>query len=198
MSVSIKDLSFAYGPKQIFSHFSLYIRPGERLWLSAKSGFGKTTLLRLICGLENPDSGEVAVKEGAKISAVFQEDRLLPWLNVEKNIALVLRHLPKEEAQDRITRCLEAVGLATEAKSYPASLSGGMARRAALARALAADWDILLLDEPFVGIDTDMKEQIARFIDGEAKGKTIVLVTHDATEAALISAERFELDDRAL
>lgn len=194
MIVDIKDLSFNYGEKEVLSHFNLRVRKGERLCIKAPSGFGKTTLLRLICGLEKPQSGSVEIPPATKISVVFQEDRLLPWLSVEKNLLFVMENADEALAKKWAEECLSAVELAEEAKSFPAALSGGMARRAALARALAAEWDLLLLDEPFSGIDQAKKEKIASFMRRQFEGKTVILVSHDPEDAKLLGAETVELD----
>ena len=194
MIVDIKDLSFSYGEKEVLSHFNLRVRKGERLCIKAPSGFGKTTLLRLICGLEKPQSGSVEIPPETKISVVFQEDRLLPWLSVEKNLLFVMGNADEALVKKKAKECLSAVELAEEAKSFPAALSGGMARRAALARALAAEWDLLLLDEPFSGIDQAKKEKIASFMRRQFEGKTVILVSHDPEDAKLLGAETVELD----
>ena len=194
MIVDIKDLSFSYGEKEVLSHFNLRVRKGERLCIKAPSGFGKTTLLRLICGLEKPQGGSVELAPETKISVVFQEDRLLPWLSVEKNLLFVMGNADEALAKKWVNECLSAVELAEEAKSFPAALSGGMARRAALARALAAEWDLLLLDEPFSGIDQAKKEKIASFMRRQFEGKTVILVSHDPEDAKLLGAETVELD----
>lgn len=194
MIVDIKNLSFNYGEKEVLSHFNLRVRKGERLCIKAPSGFGKTTLLRLICGLEKPQSGSVEIPPETKISVVFQEDRLLPWLSVEKNLLFVMENADEALVKKKAKECLSAVELAEEAKSFPAALSGGMARRAALARALAAEWNLLLLDEPFSGIDQAKKEKIASFMRRQFEGKTVILVSHDPEDAKLLGAETVELD----
>lgn len=194
MPISIKDLSFSYGERRVFNRFDLDVADGEKIWLSAESGFGKTTLLRLICGLEKPSEGYIELS-GGRISAVFQEDRLLPWFNVAQNIELTVNRQPKNDRAGQVNACLEAVGLVPEAETYPGELSGGMSRRVALARALAADFDILLLDEPFTGIDAQNREHIAEFINQRCQGKTVIIVTHDPYEAELLSARRVSLEE---
>lgn len=193
MQISIKNLSFSYGEKSVLSHFNLNIRRGERIWIQAPSGFGKTTLLRLICGLETPDEGEIILEEGLRIVPVFQEDRLLPWRSVAGNIRLVLKDMPARDAKEITDEVLSAVGLEEASSKLPAMLSGGMARRVALARAIAAGGDVLVLDEPFVGLDEDIKKRIADYIKLKYDGKTIIIITHDETEAELLSAEKIAL-----
>lgn len=193
MQISIKNLSFSYGEKSVLSHFNLNIRRGERIWIQAPSGFGKTTLLRLICGLETPDEGEIILEEGLRIVPVFQEDRLLPWRSVAGNIRLVLKDMPARDAKEITDEVLSAVGLEEASSKLPAMLSGGMSRRVALARAIAAGGDVLVLDEPFVGLDEDIKKRIADYIKLKYEGKTIIIITHDETEAELLSAEKIAL-----
>ena len=198
MLIDIKDLSFKYGEKEVLKHLNLRVRKGERLCIKAPSGFGKTTLLRIICGLEKPTDGSIETAPDTKISVAFQEDRLLPWLSVKKNIMFVLSKYSKEDAEAIARKFLAAVDLEDAADAMPASLSGGMARRAALARALAADWDLLLLDEPFSGIDYSKKEQIAAFMREQFDSRTVILVSHDPEDARLLSAETIELDALAI
>ena len=193
MLISIKNLSFSYGEKEVLSHLNLNIRRGERLWIQAPSGFGKTTLLRLICGLETPTSGEIIMEDGLKIVPVFQEDRLLPWRSAAGNIRLVLKGLPKRLAKEITEEVLSAVGLQSEGNKLPAMLCGGMARRVALARAFAAGGDGLLLDEPFVGLDDEIKKQIAEYINRKYEGKTVIIISHDPEEARLLGAEKITL-----
>ncbi|MBQ7886728.1 MAG: ABC transporter ATP-binding protein [Clostridia bacterium] len=174
--IHLDRVSMAFGEKKIFSDLSLsFSAPGQYAILGP-SGRGKTTLLRLIAGLEKPLTGTVAVPKDMRISFCFQEDRLLPWKTVLENIALV--------SDTETARCwLDRVGLAAEEQSFPASLSGGMKRRAALARALAYDADILLMDEPFRALDEATHEQMLALVCNAAKGKLLILVTHDEADA---------------
>ncbi len=175
-------VSFSYGDKPVFTAFSKRFSLGNTYAFIGPSGCGKTTLLRLLAGLETPQSGTVTVPQGAQITTVFQENRLLPWMTVRQNVELVLP-TPNKTLVDW---CLAAVELDESAKKYPAELSGGMQRRVALARALAYGGDILLLDEPFNGLDKALKERIAPKIKERFAKKTIFLVTHSEQEAALL------------
>jgi len=180
--IIVDTVSFAYGEKTIFTAFSKSFPLGKTYALVGPSGCGKTTLLRLLAGLETPQSGSITVPQMAKITTMFQENRLLPWLTVRQNVALVLS-TPNEALIDW---CLAAVELDGYTQKYPDELSGGMQRRVALARALAHGGDILLLDEPFNGLDEALKERIAPKIKERFEGKTIFLVTHSEQEAALL------------
>lgn len=147
--MKIADLCFSYGDKQIFKHYSLALPDTGITALVGPSGCGKTTLLRLLAGLETPDSGIMEAPKPERTAILFQENRLIPRLPAEKQIALVSSGPKPPEYY------LEAVGLKGEEKTPPEQLSGGMQRRLALARCLsyAQDKEWMLLDEPFTGVD---------------------------------------------
>ncbi len=162
------------------------------------SGCGKSTILALIAGLDQPTSGSIRVGgrplSGAapRIGLVFQRPRLLQWRRVSENVTLPLeRECGREERQDRARRYLDLVGLDGYADYYPAQLSGGMQQRAAIARALAIEPDILLMDEPFSGLDEmtarKMRQELIRI--WRETGKTIVFVTHSIGEAVFLSEQ---------
>ena len=182
--ITLNSLSFSYAKKPIFTDYSAAFPLGKAYAISGPSGCGKTTLLRLLAGLETPTAGTIHRPNG-QITLLFQENRLLPWLTVRQNVALVLP-VPNEALVDW---CLSAVELTQNAEDLPSALSGGMQRRVALARALAYDGDILLLDEPFTGLDDALKVRIAAKFKERFADKTIFLVTHSADEAALFEAQ---------
>lgn len=174
--IRLDHVGMAFGDKQIFSDLSLsFAIPGQYAILGP-SGRGKTTLLRLIAGLEKPLSGKVILPQDAHISFCFQEDRLLPWKTVLENISLVC-------SSEQARYWLDQVGLAGEENSYPASLSGGMKRRASLARALAYDAPIMLMDEPFRALDDATHERMLSLVRKASKDKLLILVTHDEADA---------------
>ena len=175
--IKLDRVSMAYGEKQILSGFSLSLSSPGHYALLGPSGRGKTTLLRLIAGLERPQSGTIHLPKDARIAFCFQEDRLLPWKTVLENIVLVCHDSQKAKYW------IERVGLSGEENSYPASLSGGMKRRASLARALAYDSDILLMDEPFRALDEQTHAEMLALVRDAAKGRLLLLVTHDEADA---------------
>lgn len=185
--INIENISFSRGTRVILKDFSLAIEDGETVCLFGESGCGKTTLFRLILGLEVPDSGRITGNENKKAAVVFQENRLLPFMTVRKNITLI--GCDAKAAEER----LAALGLLEFADKYPRALSGGMKRRAAIARALSADFDYLLLDEPFSGMDAENIRAAARYICETAKGKTIILITHSEEEYKLMNARRIDM-----
>lgn len=185
--IRLEKVSKSFGDKKVLDGFSQVFEEGRRYVVTGPSGVGKTTLLRLICGLIRPDSGSVEVKEGTRVRAVFQEDRLLPWRGALKNVTL-------EEGDESYAReLLSELGLEGEEASLPKSLSGGMSRRVAIARALCARPDVLLLDEPFNGLDPDMKARAAALIFDRMKGKTVITVAHDADAFAEYTDETLTL-----
>ncbi len=173
---------------------TLEFEAGRISAIIGESGCGKTTLLRLIAGLETADSGKIIfgqLHRAPVISMVFQEPRLFPWFTVEQNIALSVRHLPSTEQREKVENVLELVGLKAFREALPGELSGGMAQRVGLARALCPSPDILLLDEAFSGLDALTRRRIyGEFIRIHQKAPiTTILVTHDVTEAVLLSSK---------
>ncbi len=186
MSITMKNVTFAYGTTRICEKLGWSLPESGVVCLWGPSGCGKTTLLRLLAGLEKPQSG-VIEPSGYTVSMVFQEDRLLPWLTVRQNAALACNDTV------RVDTLLDAVGLADYADSTPDAISGGQQRRVALVRALAADSDLLLLDEPFTGLDEETKALILPLIRESATKKPVVLVTHIAAEAEALGAAMIPL-----
>ena len=170
------DIKKSFGEKTVLNGVSLTIDDGQTLCIMGASGGGKTTLMRIACGLILPDSGSV-IFDYKKKSCVFQENRLLPWYDALKNITCM------GVSPDIAANYLQKVGLSGEEHTLPASLSGGMQRRLALARALAYGGDMFFLDEPFTGLDEGTKEDIISLLEQELSGKTALMVTHDAAAA---------------
>ena len=174
--ISVKNLSKTFGGHQVLNNFSAEIPLCGVTVIRGASGAGKTTLFRLLLGLEKPDSGEIYGMQGRKPAVVFQEDRLLPWATALENAAL---GSDESRAKDALTR----LGLGENLCQLPRELSGGMNRRVAIARALAYGGDILFLDEPFTGLDEENK-RIAASALVESR-VPILVITHDDAEAEL-------------
>lgn len=179
MEIELRDVCKSYGEKKVLDHFSHKFPEGELTCIMGLSGCGKTTLLSLLLGLESPDSGQIFGMEGRKKSAVFQENRLCENTGAVSNIRLVNPSLTKEETEAMLC----ALGLSDSLRQPVRTLSGGMKRRVAILRALAAEYDVLFLDEPFKGLDTGTKSLVMGYFLGKTKGKTVILVTHDPSEA---------------
>ncbi len=187
--IKLENVSKSYNGNAVLENISLSIQKGERLALMAPSGQGKTTLVRLICKLEKPDLGTVTVE--GKISAVFQEDRLFEHLSVFDNVNCICRN--PEITQN----VLEGMLMWEDRNKLPRELSGGMARRVAIARALAFSHDILILDEPFKGLDEKTRSKVIDFIKKQEAGKTVLLVTHDKEEILLLGGEIYEFEQKS-
>ncbi len=184
MAIEIRAVKKSFVGKEILDIPSLAIPDKGVFCVSGPSGSGKTTLLRLIAGLETPDSGEILGTDGKKISFLFQEDRLIASLTALQNVALVC-------SKAKAMAALESVNLASDCDKFPAEMSGGMCRRTAFARAVAFGGDILLLDEPFKGLDGDLRNTLVNIIQKIAESSLVILVSHDDSE--IISNRTFHL-----
>ena len=184
--MELQNVSKAYGDKPVLSHFSAVLAPGGRYALMGPSGVGKTTLLRLILGLEKPDSGKITGVPGKK-SAVFQESLLIPELTIRGNLRLVLgSRFPETE----ITAMLTRLDLTDCLDTPAANLSGG---QQLLARALCAAGELLVLDEPFTGLDEDNRRKALDAIRAYPKEAIVLLVTHSREDAEALGAEIIEI-----
>lgn len=196
MAVTVDNISMRYDSAEVFSGFSASFRDGAVSCLIGPSGCGKSTLLNILAGLAQPSEGSVSGLSGRSVSYAFQEPRLLPWKSVAGNVDFVLdRSLPASERSARVARWLDAVYLGDAASLWPSQLSGGMARRASLARTFAVEADVLLLDEPFSGIDMAVKRRMMESLKSlwTASGTTVIMVTHDVDEALAVGDEVFVL-----
>lgn len=196
-NVRIKNISKTYGEKQVLSQLSKEFPAGETTVIMGVSGCGKTTLLRILLGLEMPDSGEV-IGIPEKTSVLFQEDRLCEDVSAYENIALVLErkktHAQRDAQKCRIEQEAAQVGITVDdLKQNVMELSGGMRRRIALLRALLYDADCVILDEPFKGLDAATKQIVMQYVTEKTAGKTTFLVTHDAAEADFFGGNRWNL-----
>lgn len=189
-----KVYAVAGRPVAALDGVTLALPAGSFTAIVGRSGCGKTTMLRLLAGLETPSGGTIrgAADRGTPIGVVFQEARLMPWLSVHDNVALgVDGRLDPAEASRRVAAALDLVGLGAFAAARPDQLSGGMAQRVAVARALAVGADVVLMDEPFGALDAFTRRALQRELVEiwRARRPTILFVTHDVEEATLL-AER--------
>ena len=195
MDLTLHNLRKSYDGRVVIDSLSHVFPEGTLTCITGRSGCGKTTLLRLIAGLEAPDGGTVtgAPKDG--ISMVFQEDRLPPRLSAANCLRCVLKKSPGRE--ERIAGALSALGLSPEDDQPVCEYSGGMRRRVALARALLFPSPLVLLDEPLKGLDADTRARAVGFALPLLAGRTALLVTHDAGDIADFGGHVLRLDSAA-
>lgn len=182
--IKLLNVSKRFDEKEIFNGFSHTFEYGSKTCLMGASGSGKTTLLNILLGIISADSGEISgIPEN--ISAVFQEDRLSESFSATANIIAVTGNtVPEAE----ILKCLSNLGLEGNEKVPVSTLSGGMKRRVAIARALLAKSELIIFDEPFKGLDEDIKQKTIKTILEYTKGKTLIIATHDINDSKLLSA----------
>ena len=191
----LQKLSKSYHGQVVFSDLSLALSPGNAYCLMAPSGTGKTTLFRILMGLETPDSGTIDGLKNLKISAVFQEDRLLEGYDVLTNLRFVCR----QRLSDAELSAYAAALLPQNALFQPvcefslkkpvSEFSGGMKRRLSLLRALLVPFDLLILDEPFNGLDSENRKKAAALVRNRAQDKILLFAAHTQEDAALLGAE---------
>ena len=192
--VCVVGMDKCFGQKQVFSGYEITIDPGQVTAVMGPSGKGKTTLLRIISGLEDADRGKIDLG-CQRVSYLFQEDRLLPWLNLYDNLAIVLKgKMDFSTADSMIREVLERMELTDDIDKLPQQLSGGMNRRVSMARAFVYPAGLLLLDEPFKGLDRALKDRI---INGSwehyTKDKTVLMVTHSPSDAERLAQRIIEI-----
>lgn len=195
--IRIKNVSKTYGEKQVLSQLSKEFPAGETTVIMGVSGCGKTTLLRILLGLEKVDSGKVTGMP-ERVAVLFQEDRLCEDVSAYENIALVLErkktHAQRNAQKCRIEQEAAQVGItADDLKQNVMKLSGGMRRRIALLRALLYDADCVILDEPFKGLDATTKQIVMQYVKEKVAGRTTFLVTHEQAEADFFGGNIWKL-----
>lgn len=180
MAIILENITKKYGNESVLKNINARIEDSGVTGIFGPSGCGKTTLLRIITGLEKADDGKISLTRDEKFSIMFQEDRLLSTLNCIENTSVTAG---REKAKQILIR----LGLGEDMEKYPSEMSGGMCRRTAFARALAFDADVLVLDEPFKGVESEMRDIMIEMIREYAESKPVILITHD--EAAKSLAE---------
>ncbi len=191
----LSDIEKSFGDKRVLFPISLTLRRGDFAVLSGVSGGGKTTLLRIAAGLEKPDRGEV--KREGRLAVVFAEARLFPTVSVLENVTAVMRGNPRENER-RAAELLSLFGLADARSLYPHEISTGMAARVSLARAMAFDADIYLLDEPLKSLDGEWKRRVEETLLSFFKDKAVLMISHDEEEARTLATMRLTLSDGVL
>lgn len=181
MLLRLENIGKTFGSEQIIKNFNMDINTGEYISILGSSGCGKTTLLKIIAGLLQPEFGKIE-RQCKRLGFVFQDDRLIPWRNVLRNVSIV-------SDSEKALKYLKAVGLNNSRTKYPFQLSGGMRRRVNIARAMAYEPDIILMDEPFSSLDIVTREKVMNLISDiwNKENIAVLMVTHDPFEAAALS-----------
>ncbi|RUM47454.1 MAG: hypothetical protein DSY37_02410 [Hyperthermus sp.] len=195
ITVKATNIWKSYGENTVLAGVSIEAEKGEIVAIVGPNGAGKTTLLRIIAGLEKADKGTITTRGNTLL--VFQENLLLPWKKLRDNITLGLkyRRTPPHQASKALEQVAELLGLKNHLDKYPGQVSGGTARKAAIARMLVLNPDILLLDEPLAGLDLKSRENLATTLEAIArKGKTIIIVDHSLEDIARIADKVYILN----
>ncbi|MDR2183913.1 MAG: ATP-binding cassette domain-containing protein [Clostridiales bacterium] len=195
-NLEVRHIYKNFGEKNIFTNFNLKLPEIGFTAIMGPSGQGKTTLINLILGLMKPDHGEIIGFADKKIAAVFQEDRLLEHKSGLDNILFVLRN--QSAGKDAAWEMLARAGLAEDAHKAARDYSGGMRRRLALCRALVTDFDMLILDEPFKGLDIGLKPEIMTLVKQKCQGRGAILITHDRQEAEFFDSHIVDISEHPL
>lgn len=187
--IVVDRIKKSYGSKVLFSDLSFTVEPCEHIGISGVSGGGKTTLLKILMGLERQDTGNVI--NNNKASVVFQESRLFPWLCAKDNIKIAINN--SDGVSEFADRLLTEFLLLKDAEKLPEELSGGMQRRISLARAIAYDKPLFLLDEPLVGLDKETKAHVIDLLKKYSKNKSMLIISHDREGLMTLTDKIIEL-----
>ena len=208
--LELRNLTKRFGNKQIFSNYDLVIPEGKIVAVVGQSGGGKTTLLRILAGLETIDSGTLIyngqtlpleeLEKRHLLGFVFQDFQLFPHLSVLENLILSpikTQNMSRSDAEDKARKLLDTLGLANHATAYPFSLSGGQKQRVALARAMMIDPEIIGYDEPTSALDPELRKEVEKLIlENRATGITQIVVTHDMQFAENIADEIIKIEPK--
>lgn len=199
-AIVFSGVTKAFEGQKVLDDFNALFDSGKVTLLMGPSGRGKTTVARLAAGLEKPDGGSITIGPGAELSFLFQEDRLLPWLNIYDNMALGLLRDGESKAsgsmtaEDQVIEMARALEIGDSLWKLPEELSGGMKHRAALGRTFLAVSNVMVMDEPFRGLDKELKERIIRRLwNRVSAGKTVILITHDDKDAQILGEKAIEI-----
>lgn len=183
--IKVEGLTKFYGKNRLFYDLSFTVADGEKILLSAPSGVGKTTLLRILCGLEKADGGRIRGLSPTDVTYLFQEPRLFPHLTALENVTCICSD--PETATPEAVELLEKLGLSEALSQYPDELSGGMKQRVALARTLLSSRPVVFLDEPFTALDAELKESVRNLVRELCRDKTLILVSHDPRDGEILT-----------
>ncbi len=200
MNYEITGLSKSYPGHTVFKNLNLSLKSGDITCLLGPSGCGKTTLLHLLAGTVKADSGKVEPDTAGNVGYLFQESRLLPWMTVLDNAAYLMCHsLSRAERRAKASRLLTRVGLEGFENHFPGELSGGMARRVALARMIGKEASLVLMDEPFSSVDAELKHKLMELTRKVIKdeNRTVLCVTHDLSVAEKIGDRIIRMENTA-
>lgn len=189
MDIEVINLSKRFGDHQVLDNLNLTFKKGQINCIMGESGSGKTTLLNIIMGLIKADSGTIKGVSNKNLTAVFQEDRLIEHFNAYENIKLVSpKDISTEFSKEKVEEELEKVNLSLEHDKVVRDYSGGMKRRLAIVRAFIPPSDLIILDEPFKGLDAKIKEKVMKYILEGKKERTIIMVTHNRDDVKWFNA----------
>lgn len=191
MAIKITGLEKSFGENHVLRDLNVELKDGGIYCLMGPSGMGKTTLLRILLGLERADAGTITGIDPDRTTAMFQEDRLCPVLTPVENVALICR---KKADRRAVRKSLERILPATCMDQPASELSGGMKRRVALARALYEPGKLVILDEPFTGLDRETKQEVIDYLLEQQNGRILLVATHGEDDAALLGAEIIRLE----
>lgn len=173
--IELKKVTKTFEDKKILENFSYEFKKGSTTFILGESGIGKTTLINMILGIQKPDSGEI-IKKAKKTSSIFQEDRLIENISARQNIELVLE---KKEEKSKISEAFTSVGLEGEEDTLVYNLSGGMKRRIAIIRGILYNSELIIMDEPFKGLDDENRKKTINFIKNNLNNRTLIIISHD-------------------
>lgn len=190
MKLEVREIVKSYDGKTVLDHISLTVQEGQGLCVMGPSGCGKTTLFRILLGLEKPDEGMIKGVQKSFLSAVFQEDRLMEEFNAVENVWIVCnRKYSRTEIQKELCEILPKESLYQPVRQ----LSGGMKRRVALVRAMKKESSLVIMDEPFTGLDEETKKIVIRYLKKKLEGKTFLFSTHQEEEARQMGTQIYQM-----